>query len=139
LFSGSTSPKPPQRWQRRCPRPSDGDGDPHDEIVRLEARIEELTQTIANCRKFILASRVSHEAGNALWRNAVRSGILAAAVAALLVAFGQAEQGPIESEWFPQSAARECFDRMDGNVTQSVDATQVRGDVTFTWKPPAKC
>ena len=34
-------------------------------------------------------------------------------------------------------AARECFDRMDGKVTQSVDATQVRGDVTFTWKQPA--
>jgi hypothetical protein len=30
-----------------------------------------------------------------------------------------------------------CFDRMDGKVTQSVDTTQVRGDVTFTWTPPA--
>jgi Family of unknown function (DUF5681) len=37
------------------------------------------------------------------------------------------------------TAVRECFDRMDGKVTQSVDATQVRGGVTFTWKPPAKC
>ena len=37
------------------------------------------------------------------------------------------------------TAARECFDRMDGKVAQSVDATQVRGDVTFTWKSPAKC
>jgi ribosomal protein L17 len=35
------------------------------------------------------------------------------------------------------TAVRECFDRMDGKVTQSVDATQVRGDVTFTWKSPA--
>jgi hypothetical protein len=35
------------------------------------------------------------------------------------------------------TAVRECFDRMDGKVTQSVDATQVRGDVTFTWKRPA--
>jgi hypothetical protein len=35
-------------------------------------------------------------------------------------------------------AARECFDRMDGKVTQSVDATgQVGGGITFTWKPPA--
>jgi hypothetical protein len=35
-------------------------------------------------------------------------------------------------------AARECFDRMDGKVTQGVDATgQVRGDITLTWKPPA--
>jgi hypothetical protein len=32
-----------------------------------------------------------------------------------------------------------CFDRMDGKVTQSVDTSgQVRGDVTFTWKRPAK-
>ena len=35
------------------------------------------------------------------------------------------------------TAARECFDRMDGKVTQSGDATQVRGDVTFTWELPA--
>jgi ribosomal protein L17 len=38
------------------------------------------------------------------------------------------------------TAVRECFDRMDGKVTQSGDTIgQVRGDVTFTWKPPAKC
>ena len=36
------------------------------------------------------------------------------------------------------TAVRECFDRMDGKVTQSFDATgQVRGGVTFTWKSPA--
>ena len=35
------------------------------------------------------------------------------------------------------TAVRECFDRMDGKVTQGVDATgQVRGDITLTWKPP---
>ena len=36
------------------------------------------------------------------------------------------------------AAVRECFDRMDGKVTQGADATdQVRGDITFTWTPPA--
>jgi hypothetical protein len=36
------------------------------------------------------------------------------------------------------TAVRECFDRMDGKVTQGVDATdQVPGDITFTWTPPA--
>jgi hypothetical protein len=36
------------------------------------------------------------------------------------------------------TAARECFDRMDGKVTQGVDATgQVRGDITVTWVRPA--
>src|SRR6478752_9445274 len=35
------------------------------------------------------------------------------------------------------TAARECFDRMDGKVTPGVDATgQVRGNVTFTWETP---
>jgi hypothetical protein len=33
------------------------------------------------------------------------------------------------------TAARECFDRMDGKVTQGVDA--VRGDITVTWVRPA--
>jgi hypothetical protein len=33
------------------------------------------------------------------------------------------------------AAVRECFDRMDGKVTQSVDTTgQVRGNITFTWE-----
>jgi Family of unknown function (DUF5681) len=35
------------------------------------------------------------------------------------------------------AAVRECFDRMDGKVTQGLDAIgQVHGPVTFTWKPP---
>jgi hypothetical protein len=37
----------------------DGDGAPHDEIVRLEA----LTQTIESCRKFFLASRIVTSGG----------------------------------------------------------------------------
>jgi hypothetical protein len=36
------------------------------------------------------------------------------------------------------TAARECFDRMDGKVAQGVDATgQVRGDITVTRVRPA--
>jgi hypothetical protein len=35
------------------------------------------------------------------------------------------------------TAARECFDRMDGKVPQSADATQARGDITVTWVRPA--
>jgi hypothetical protein len=34
-------------------------GDPRDEIVRLEAHIDELAAKIENCRKFILAARVA--------------------------------------------------------------------------------
>ena len=33
--------------------------DPHDEIVRLEAEIEELAAKIDGCRKFILAGRIA--------------------------------------------------------------------------------
>lgn len=36
-----------------------GDGDARDEIVRLEAHIEELAAKIESCRKFILAARVA--------------------------------------------------------------------------------
>jgi hypothetical protein len=38
--------------------------DPHDEIVRLEAQIDELTATIESCRKFILAARVAMAGGS---------------------------------------------------------------------------
>jgi hypothetical protein len=37
--------------------------DPHDEIVRLEAEIEELAAKIDGCRKFILAGRIAIAGG----------------------------------------------------------------------------
>jgi hypothetical protein len=42
------------------------DGDPHDEIERLEALIEKLDARIAGCRKFILAGQVAAAAGATL-------------------------------------------------------------------------
>jgi|SRR5580658_9286102 hypothetical protein len=43
-----------------------GNGDPHDEIVRLEARIEALSDKIESCRKFILAARIAVAVGGVL-------------------------------------------------------------------------
>jgi hypothetical protein len=43
------------------------DGDPHDEIERLEAQIEELSARIDNCRKFILAARIAVTGGGVLF------------------------------------------------------------------------
>jgi len=43
-----------------------GDGDPHDEIVRLEAQIETLSTRIESCRKFILAARIAVAGGTIL-------------------------------------------------------------------------
>ncbi len=68
------------------------DIDPHDEIVRLEAQIEELQATIESCRKFILAARIAMAVGGillvAILYGAVRYDLapmaLAAAMAALL-------------------------------------------------------
>jgi hypothetical protein len=66
------------------------DGDPHDEIVRLEAQIEELTGRIESCRKFILAARIAVAGGGvvlvALLLGAIRfdAQFLMIAVAALL-------------------------------------------------------
>jgi len=42
------------------------DADPHDEIERLEAQIEELSDRIESCRKFILAGRVAVIGGGML-------------------------------------------------------------------------
>src|ERR1700675_3619431 len=66
------------------------DGDPRDEIVRLEGRIEELAATLESCRKFILAARVAVAGGGvvlaAMLFGVMRfdPAVLAAAVAALL-------------------------------------------------------
>jgi hypothetical protein len=62
----------------------------HEEIVRLEQHIEKLEETIENCRKFMLASRISVAGGGialaAILVGAIRfdTGTMAAAVAALL-------------------------------------------------------
>lgn len=65
-------------------------GDPRDEIVRVEAQIEELAAKIENCRKFILASRIATWGGGivlaAMLIGAIRTdpAIMAGAAAALL-------------------------------------------------------
>ena len=70
-----------------------GDRDPHDEIVRLEERIEDLSDRIESCRKFILAGRVAVAAGGgvlvALLFGVLRfdPAVMAAAAAALLGGF----------------------------------------------------
>jgi hypothetical protein len=66
------------------------DGDPHDEIVRLEAHIEELAERIESCRKFILAARIAMAGGGILLAAMLFGAIpfdpavMTAAVAALL-------------------------------------------------------
>jgi hypothetical protein len=63
---------------------------PHDEIVRLEQRIEELEARIESCRKFMLASRVTIVGGGivftAILIGAIRfePGTMAGAIAAFL-------------------------------------------------------
>jgi hypothetical protein len=67
------------------------DGDPHDEIVRIEAQIEALTAQIESCQKFVLAGRIAMAAG-AITFSAMLFGVLRfdatimmASVAALLL------------------------------------------------------
>jgi hypothetical protein len=66
------------------------DSDHRDEIVRLEAQIDELTAKIESCRKFILAGRIAVVGGGAVLTAMVVSAIqfdpsvMALAVTALL-------------------------------------------------------
>jgi len=66
------------------------DDDPHEDIERLEAQIDELAAKIESCRKFILAGRVAI-AGGAVAFIAILAGaipsdpsVMAGAVAAVL-------------------------------------------------------
>lgn len=66
------------------------DGDPREEIVRLEAHIEQLVARIESCRKFILAARIAAAGGGiglaAMVFGAIRLDLemMMAAMAALL-------------------------------------------------------
>jgi hypothetical protein len=65
-------------------------GDPYDEVVHIEERIEELAAKIESCRKFILASRIAVAGGGLVLGGMLFGGIrfdpaiMAAAVAASL-------------------------------------------------------
>jgi hypothetical protein len=66
------------------------DGDRRDEIVRLEAQIDELANRIESCRKFILAGRIAVAGGGvvliAMLVGAIQfdPSVMAVAVAAVL-------------------------------------------------------
>lgn len=51
------------------------DGDPRDQIARLETQIEELAEAMARCRKFELMAQIAM-AGGGLWMLAVLIGVL---------------------------------------------------------------
>jgi hypothetical protein len=69
------------------------DDDPHHEIERLEAQIDELVAKLESCRKFILVSRIAIAAGavllGALLLGIIRFDVteMLAAIAALLGGF----------------------------------------------------
>jgi len=90
-------------------------GDPHDEIVRLEAQIEDLAARIENCRKFILAGRVAVAGGAILlaamlfgairFDPAVMAGAVAVALGGIVVA---GSNGSTAKEAANQLAAAEA-------------------------------
>ncbi len=57
------------------PPPETGDGDPRDQIARLEQRLEELADALARCRKIRLISQIAITAGG-IWMLAVTIGVL---------------------------------------------------------------
>jgi cell division protein FtsB len=61
------------------------DTDPHDEIERLEAQIEEISSKLESCRKFILVARIALVGGAMLFA-AILLGIIAFDQRLLLVA-----------------------------------------------------
>ena len=67
------------------------DGDVRDQILRLEAEIEELTEVMDSCRKVILASKVAMAAGG-IWLLAFALGVIGfdpvAMIGALAVVIG---------------------------------------------------
>src|SRR5262249_55135010 len=53
----------------------DYDGDLHEEILHIEAHIEELADVIESCRTFILISKVAMAVGESLILEIIRGGV----------------------------------------------------------------
>jgi len=71
-----------------------GDGDSHDEIARLEARIEGLSEQLARCRKFRLASQTAMALGGT-WFIAVLAGLVSFDPVALMLALAAVIGGTV--------------------------------------------
>src|SRR5262249_62373019 len=83
------------------------DGDLRDEIVRLEAKIDELAARIESCRKFILAGRIAVAgAGVVLIAMLVGAIPFGPSVIAATVAAGVGRYDPCGSEPRPRREAR---------------------------------
>jgi hypothetical protein len=70
------------------------DGDLHDEILRLEAHIEELTEVIERCRKLIIISKVAITAG-AIWLLAFTLGVIGFDPVAMIAAISAVIGGTV--------------------------------------------
>ena len=55
--------------------PETEDGDPRDQIARLESRLEELAEALARCRKIKLMSQIAI-AGGGIWLLTVTIGVI---------------------------------------------------------------
>jgi hypothetical protein len=62
-----------------------GDGDMREEIARLEARLEDLTESLARCGKIRLASQIAM-AGGGIWLAAAMIGVVGFDPVAMMVA-----------------------------------------------------
>jgi hypothetical protein len=62
------------------------DGDPRDEITRLESRLDELADALARCRKIGLISRIAIAAGG-IWLLAVAIGAIGFDPVGVMAAF----------------------------------------------------
>ena len=98
----------------------DGDGDLHEQILHIEAHIEELTDIIERCRKIILFSKAAVAAGGILilatiigavgFDATVLIGAIAAVIGGTLV-FGSHEH--FETNYDRHESCRRTPDRVD--------------------------
>jgi len=88
------------------------DDDPHDEIERLEAEIDDLAAKIESCRKFILAARIAIMLG-AMTLLAMPFGVVRPDLGAMALAMA-AVLGGIVVAGANGSTAREATEQMSG-------------------------
>ena len=70
------------------------DGDPHDQITRLETQLEELAESMARCRKIKLMSQIAI-AGGGIWMLAVAIGLIALTPIAMMAAISAVIGGTV--------------------------------------------
>jgi hypothetical protein len=108
------------------------DGDPHQDIARIEAHIEALSESIERCRKFSYAAKLAIGAG-AAWLTLVLLGVVTfvpyAVIAAMAATIGGVVLlGSNATTWTQTESALQASEKIRADLISRIEMRVIEGE-----------